>query len=78
MKDNTTNTKATAKRTHVWYCVTATFPNSGIVRASITATTTATKKPRSTFKTTNWADIYCDWYGTRAAAERAIKEALAA
>lgn len=70
--------KTTTKKAHVWYCVTSTFPNSGIVHAAITATTTATTRPRATFKSTTWADIYCDWYGTQAAAKRAIANALAA
>lgn len=78
MKENTnTNTKATAKRAHVWYCVTATFPNSGVVRATITATATATTKPKSSVQRTGWADIHTEWYGTRAAAERGVAYFLA-
>jgi hypothetical protein len=62
-----------AKRPRTWYVVTATFPNSGRYYAKITATVAARSKPRDTTKVTAWADIWTNHYGTKAAAERAVR-----
>jgi hypothetical protein len=61
-----------------WYMVMSEFYDNGTVKAAIIRKVAVPEKPASTHKSTRFADCYTDWYGTRAEAEAAVREARAA
>lgn len=59
---------------NTYYCVATTVFNSGKTIMNLVASQTAESRPENTFKSTNRADYYCDWFDTKEDAENFIAE----
>lgn len=58
----------------VFYCVATTVFSSGKTVMNIVASQTAEERPANSFKSTNRADYYCDWFDSKEEAEKFIAE----
>lgn len=59
---------------NTYYCVATTVFNSGKTIMDLVASKTAENKPENTFKSTDRAEYYCDWFDTKEEAENFITE----
>lgn len=58
----------------VFYCVATTVFSSGKTVMNIVASQAAEERPANSFKSTNRADYYCDWFDSKEEAEKFITE----
>ena len=58
-----------------WYCVTTAYYDNGKTTAAITSIVEAEDKPEDSYTSARDRDIYLDWYGTLAEAEKAVRDA---
>lgn len=58
-----------------YWGVATSFDDRGRVVSNITSTVEAAVKPENTYKSTSRKDIYVDWFESREAAEKHVKEA---
>lgn len=58
-----------------YWGVTTSFDDRGRVVSNITSTVEAAVKPEDTYTSTSRKDIYVDWFESREAAEKHVKEA---
>lgn len=58
-----------------WYGVQTVFYDNGRVNAMIVSVKDADEKPKDTYTSGRFRDIYIDWYGSLAEAEKAVRDA---
>lgn len=58
----------------VFYCVATTVFSSGKTVMNLVASQAAEERPANSFKSTNRADYYCDWFDSKEEAEKFITE----
>ena len=58
-----------------WYCVTTAYYDSGKTTAAITSVVEAEDKPEDSYTSARDRDVYQDWYGSLAEAEKAVRDA---
>lgn len=58
-----------------WYCVTTAYYDNGKTTAAITSIVEAEEQPENSYTSARDRDVYLDWYGSLAEAEKAVRDA---